>query len=161
MSFRKSYVTKNTVVVDLYKESYSKVSSVTLGIYNESLDLIDYRRVDLLDQNQSKYQITFSDLEHNKKYIVKMYDILSGGVVVDDGYSQVQTIKTLKKAPTISDLTYRVNKSDSTFELDVKKVIDEDYGITNYRYEVFDARQDLNRDTPVVTVEQKNIDEST
>ena len=86
-----------------------------------------------------------------------MYDILSGGVVVDDGYSQVQTIKTLKKAPTISDLTYRVNKSDSTFELDVKKVIDEDYGITNYRYEVFDARQDLNTDTPVVTVEQKNL----
>ena len=157
VSFRKSYVTKDTVVVDLYKESYSKVSSVTLGIYNESLDLIDYRRIDLLDQNQSKYQVIFSELEHNKKYIVKMYDILSGGVVVDDGYSQVQTIKTLKKAPTISDLTYRVNKADSTFELDVKKVIDEDYGITNYRYEVFDARQNLNTDTPVVTIEQKNI----
>ena len=34
-----------------------------------------------------------------------MYDILSSGVVVDDGYSQVQTIKTLKKAPKIEDLS--------------------------------------------------------
>ena len=43
VSIRKSYVTKNSVIVDLYKENYSKVSSVTVGIYNESADLIDYK----------------------------------------------------------------------------------------------------------------------
>ena len=157
VSIRKSYVTKNSVIVDLYKENYSKVSSVTVGIYNESSDLIDYKKIDLLDQTKTKYQVEFDELEHNKTYIVKMYDILSSGVVVDDGYSQVLTVKTLKKAPVIEDLTYRVNKVDSTFELDVKKVIDEDYGITNYRYEVFDTRQDLNNSEPVVSIEQKNL----
>lgn len=157
VSFRKSYVTKDSIVVDLYKESYSKVSSVTVGIYNDAQELIDYKKIDMIDQAKSKYQIEFDELDHNKTYIIKMYDILSGGVVVDDGYSQVQTIKTLKKAPVIDELTYRINKTDSTFELDVKKITDEDYGITNYRYEVFDTRQNLNTDTPVVTLEQKNL----
>ena len=157
VSFRKSYVTKDSIVVDLYKESYSKVSSVTLGIYNEAEELIDYQKIDLLDKTKNKYQVEFNGLEHNKKYIVKMYDILSSGVVVDDGFSQIQTLQTLKQAPVIGDLTYRVNKSDSAFELSVNSISDDDYGIYNYRYEIFDARQDLSVDEPVLTLEQKKI----
>ena len=157
VSFRKSYVTKESIVVDLYKETYSKVSSVTMGIYNDEGNLIDYKMVDLTDKNKTEYQVTFTELEHNKTYVVKMYDIFSSGVVVDDGFSQVQTIKTLKNAPRIGDLTYRVNKVDSTFELDVTRVVDDDYGIYNYRYEVFDARQNLNTDVPVLTLEQSRL----
>ena len=157
VSFRKSYVTKDSIVVDLYKESYSKVSSVTIGIYDENGNLLDYKNVDLLDKTKNKYEIEFPDLSSNTKYIVKMYDILSGGVIVDDGFSQVQTIKTLKKAPKIEDLTYRVNKVDAAFELNVSKVIDEDYGVYNYRYEIFDTRQDLNTDTPILSIDQKQL----
>ena len=157
VSFRKSYVTKDSIVLDLYKEDYSKVSSVTMGIYNEDSELIDYKILDLSNKNKKQYEVVFNELDHNKSYIVKMYDILSSGVVVDDGFSQVQTIKTLKVAPVIGDLSFRVNKADSSFELEVSKVTDADYGVVNYRYEVFDARQNISEDTPTLAIEQKNL----
>lgn len=157
VSFRKSYVTKESIVLDVFREKYSKVSSVTLGIYDETGTLLDYKKVEFTDRNKFQYQITFNELEHNTNYIVKMYDILSAGVVVEDGFSTIQTIKTLKKAPILDGLTYRVNKNESLFELDATKITDEDYGIYNYRYEIFDARSDLTTDNPLLTVEQKKV----
>ena len=157
VSFRKSYVTKDSIYIDLYREKYSKVNSVNVGIFDDTGTLLDYQKIDFTDISKSKYQLSFNELEHNKTYVIKMYDILSSGVVVDDGYSQIETIKTLKKAPIIGDLTYRVNKPDALFELSVSKVVDEDYGAYNYRYEVFDARSDLSNDAPILSIEQKQL----
>ncbi len=153
--FTKSYVTNNSIVIDVVKEKYSKVNSVTLGIYDEENKLLDYKELNFNTGN--KYEVVFNELEHNKKYLVIMYDILSSGLIVDDGYNQKENIMTLKNAPKISGLTYSISKIDSSFELDASKVIDEDYGVTGYRYEVFDARSDISKATPLLVLTKDSL----
>lgn len=154
VEFSKSYVTNNSIVLNLKKENYSKVTSVTVGIYDTNGDQIDYKIIDLSSNNND---ITFSNLDNNKTYMVKMYDILCSGVIVDDGFSQKENISTLKTPPTLGSLTYEVDKANSQFNLDISKVVDSDYGIVNYRYEIFDTRQNMNTDTPLVTLNSTNL----
>ena len=155
VEFNKSYVTNNSIVLNLKKENYSKVSSVTVGIFDTNGNQIDYKLIDFNKINNN--EITFSGLDNNKTYVVKMYDIICSGIIVDDGFSQRENISTLKTAPTIGTLTYQVDKANSQFNLDITKVTDPDYGIVNYRYEIFDVRQNMNTDTPIVSLNSTNL----
>ena len=155
VSFEKAYATNDSIVVDLTHESYSKVTSATIGIFNTNGELIDYESVAF--DGDDKKRIMFRDLDSNTTYMVKLYDILSSGVIVDDGFSQKENISTLKQAPEVSDLDYTVSKSKSAFELEAEKVTDRDYGIKGYKYEVFDARQNMNEEQPVVTIDKDSL----
>lgn len=155
VSFKQSYVTNNSIVVDISKESYSKVSSANIGIYSKDGVLLDYKSVNL--KNNAKESVTFSGLQHNETYMVKMYDIISNSVMVEDGYSVVKNITTLKDPPVIGELTYAVSKMNSSFDLNVSKVTDTDYGVVGYRYEIYDARQNLDTDTPIMTIKKNEL----
>ena len=157
VKFVKSYVTSDSIVLDVNRENYSKVSSSVIGIYDLEGNQLDYKRVDF--EKNSDIEIVFNELSHNTTYMIKMYDILCAGVIVDDGFSQKENISTLKVAPVINNLNYEVSKSSSTFKLNIENVIDKDYGIENYRYEIFDARQDMTVDSPIVTLNSKNLNE--
>ena len=86
-----------------------------------------------------------------------MSDIQCEGVTVEDGYSEEKTMFTLKEAPSIGKLNYLVNKRSSTFELSMSNVVDNDYGIKGYRYEIFRVDQDMTKELPILTFETKDL----
>lgn len=165
VSFEKSYATENSIVLKLTKENYSKVSSVTIAIYNTNNERLDYSVVDFSDSDIT--EVVFDSLDNNTEYKIVMGDIVCQGVLVEGGYSESANYKTLKLAPTIHELKYAVDKKNNSFSLQSEKIDDPDYGITNYRYEIYDARQDINTSSPILIVNNKdatnvkvNVDET-
>lgn len=155
VSFNKSYATETSLVLEVVKENYSKVNSLALEIYDESGSQVNY--VTVTFSNNLRQEIIFNNLEPDTNYLVSMSEILCQGVVVDDGFSQKENIKTLKTKPVIGDLTYDIDKRNAKFNLNVSNIEDLNYGIENYRYEIYDARMDISTSAPVLTLSQKNL----
>lgn len=153
----KSYATQDSITVSLTKESYSGVGSAMLTIFDADGKEAGNEYVKFDDIGTK--EITFNDLDSNETYTIKMDEIQYKGVTVEDGFTQSINVSTLKKAPDVSGLSYSVSKSTSSFNLRVDSVKDPDYGIVNYRYEVFDARQDFENETPVLTLESDNLND--
>ena len=135
VSFESTLLTNNSITVEVTKENYSKVNSVVMELYKDNGDKIDDRT--LRFENGNIETVEFSALYSNSDYVVKMTQISSQNVIVDEGYSISKTIRTLKQKPTIGDLAYDIDKKNSSFNLNVTSVTDPDYGIVNYRYEVY------------------------
>lgn len=158
VSFESTLLTDSSFTVEVTKENYSKVNSVVLELYKDNGDKIDDRTLRFDDGNIET--LDFSGLESNSDYVVKMTQISSQNVIVEEGYSISKTIKTLKQKPTIGDLAYDIDKKNSAFNLTVSSVTDPDYGIINYRYEVYFVEEDMIQDTPSVVV-NKDVLETT
>lgn len=154
--FEKSYATTNSIVINVDRKNYSDVSSVVISLYDKKGARLDYKGVDFSDANSK--EIVFAGLDKNTKYTLVMHDVLCGGVVVEDGYSEEKEMFTLKGAPTVGKLQFQINKRASKFELSVKDVKDPDYGIIGYRYEIFDVRQDMNTESPLVSMEVDTLE---
>lgn len=155
VSFKKSYATSSSLVVAVNRENYSDVTSSVITIYRKDGSKLDYQAVDF--SNGNKAEVVFSDLDNNTEYKVVMSDIQCEGVTVEDGYSEEKTMFTLKEAPSIGKLNYLVNKRSSTFELSMSNVVDNDYGIKGYRYEIFRVDQDMTKELPILTFETKDL----
>ena len=158
VSLSKNYSSKDMVVVKLTKEAYSNVTSAVVSILSENGNVIDSKTVNL--NNKGDYEVGFYDLNKNTNYTVVMSDILSEGVVIEDGYSQSISVMTLKESPTIGKLNYVVNKKNATFSMNVSGIKDPDGGIVNYRYEVYDARNAGDGARPVATIGKKDLSDA-
>lgn len=156
VSFEKSYATTDSIVVNVDKKAYSSVSSVVISLYDERGGRLDYKGIDFSSGNN--VEVAFTGLTENTKYLFVMHDVLCGGVVVEEGYSEEKEMYTLKTAPTVGNLQFQINKRTSKFELSVKDVKDPNYGIVGYRYEIFDVRQDMNTETPLITMEVDDLE---
>lgn len=155
-SFTKSYATSESLGIKVSKDNYSKVSSVTITIYNSKGEKLDYQAVNLSDE--STQEIVFNGLDSNSTYSIIMSEILVDGLVVSNGYSERASFKTLKQAPYIEKLEYEIDKRNQTFNLKATGISDENYGIEKYRYEIYDARSDLEKDDPVLVISSDNTD---
>ena len=156
VSFTKSYATNESLGIKVSKDNYSKVSSVTITIYNSKGEKLDYQAVNLSDE--SIQEVIFTGLDSNSTYSIIMSEILVDGLVVSNGYSERASFKTLKQAPTIEKLEYEIDKRNQTFNLKATGVNDSDYGIEKYRYEIYDARSDLEKDDPILVTTSDNTD---
>ena len=154
VSFEKSYATANSLAIKLIRENYSEVSSVTISIYNTNNERLDYSVVDFSEGDIT--EVLFNDLDNNTEYKIVMNEIICQGVVVDGGYSESKKMMTLKNAPSIGELKYIVDKKTNSFSLFSENITDNDYGIINYRYEIYDSRQDINTVSPIVVVNSKD-----
>ena len=158
VSISKNYVAQDMISVNITKEAYSNVTSASVSILSENGNVIDTKTVNL--NNKGDYEVNFYELDKNTTYTIVMSDILSEGVVVEDGYSQSISVMTLKEAPTIGKLNYVINKKNATFSMNVSGIKDPDSGIVSYRYEVYDARNSLADATPVATVGKKDLSDA-
>ena len=156
VTFDKSYATKDSISVKVNKKGYSEVTSVVVSIYDETGVKLDYKGVDFIENNT--VEVTFDRLNKNTKYKVVMSDVLCDGIVVEEGYFEEKVMLTLKDAPSVGSLQFEINKRTSKFELSINDVDDPDYGIVGYRYEIFDVRQNMNTDTPLVIVETNKLE---
>ena len=155
VSFDKSYSTSKSLVVAVNREIYSDVTSVVVTLYTKDGGKLDYQTVDF--SNGNKVELAFDDLTNNTEYIVVMSDIQCDGVTVEEGYSEEKNMFTLKESPFIGNLNYQINKRTSSFELSIGKVVDNDYGIKGYRYEIFRVDQDMNKELPILTFDAKDL----
>jgi len=156
VSFDKECATEDSLTFEVYKENYSKVESVKLTLYDgeQSTEM----PVDLLGANSRL--VTFSGLDSNKEYTIKMSEIEVKGITADNGFTQKKIVSTLKKKPEIGELNYRIDKRNSSFELSANNVVDEDYGVVNYRYEVYPVYgSEIGTAEPVATVSREQLSE--
>lgn len=156
VSFESSLLSSSGITIELTKENYSKVNSVVIELYKSNGDKIDDRTIRF--ENGNVEYIDFAGLSSNSDYIVKMTQISSQNVIVDDGYSVSKTIKTLKEKPVIGDLAFEIDKKSSAFNLTVSSITDKDYGIQNYRYEVYFVDEGARQSTPSAVVNKKTLE---
>ena len=158
VSFESNLLTSNSITVEVTKENYSKVNSVVIELYQSNGDKMNDANIRF--ESGDIENVEFSGLESNTEYIVTMTQISSQNVIVDDGYSVSKTIKTLKTKPEIGDLAFEIDKKNSAFNLAVSSVTDKDYGIQNYRYEVYFVEDGTITGEPAAVV-NKNVLENT
>lgn len=155
VSFEKNYATQDSLVIEVNKEKYSKVSMFVLEILDLEGNRIDYKTISF--EYSNRQDVTFFGLTSDTSYRVRMTEILCQGVIVDQGFAQTEVMKTLKVKPEIGDLSYEIDKKKSQFNLNVSSVTDTNYGITGYRYEIYDARGDITNATPVLTLSEEKL----
>lgn len=155
VSFEKIYATPDSLVIEVNKEKYSKVSMFILEILDQEGNRIDYKTVSF--DYAYRQDVVFSGLTSDTAYRVRMTEVLCQGVIVDQGFTQSEIMKTLKAKPEIGDLSYEIDKKKSTFNLNVSSLIDTNYGVTGYRYEIYDARGDIAKSQPVLTLSEDKL----
>ena len=155
VSFDKVYATQDSLVVEVNKEKYSKVSMFILEILDGEGKRIDYKTISF--EYSNRQEVVFSGLTSDTAYRVRMTEILCQGVIVDQGFAQSEVMKTLKAKPEIGDLSYEIDKKKSQFNLNVSSITDTNYGITGYRYEIYDARSEITNATPVLTLSEERL----
>ena len=155
VSFETSYLTTNSISVEITKEVYSKVQSFVLELYDSEGRNVNYYTISLSDSGRQ--EVKFEGLRSNTTYSVKMTEILCQGVIVDEGFAQSKNVTTLKSKPSIGDLTYEIDKRQSLFNLNVEALEDHDYGIQKYRYEIYDARDEVVGTPPVLTISTTDL----
>lgn len=155
VSFEKNYATQDSLVIEVNKEKYSKVSMFILEIIDPEGKRVDYKTVSFDYANRQ--EVVFSGLTSDTVYRVRMTEVLCQGVIVDQGFAQSENMKTLKAKPEIGELSYEIDKKKATFNLNVSSMIDTNYGITGYRFEIYDARSDITTSLPVLTLKEDKL----
>lgn len=155
VSFEKNYATQDSLVIEVNKEKYSKVSMFILEIIDPEGKRVDYKTVSFDYANRQ--EIVFSGLTSDTVYRVRMTEVLCQGVIVDQGFAQSENMKTLKAKPEIGELSYEIDKKKATFNLNVSSMTDTNYGITGYRFEIYDARSDITTSLPVLTLKEDKL----
>ena len=141
ISLVKDYYTSTELAFYAYVDDYSKIKSATVSILNTEGTILESVEVTSeLAKAGNGEEVLFTDLQPDTKYSLKIHDILYDNYIVSDDYSVEISAKTLKEKPTMGQVNFSIDKKSGVFTLKINNVIDSDNGITNYRYEVYDAR---------------------
>ena len=150
----KSYSTDSLIAVELSKENYSRVSTCMVTLSNINGEELSSKTVNFSSSNVN--EILFDELSSNTEYIVKVLDIQSDGIIVDKGFNIKKTYKTLKAVPVIGELTHRIDKKNSKFDIGVNNISDKDNGIVSYRWEIVEATGDIVNNPIIKSIDKSN-----
>lgn len=153
VTIEKEYATSSSLAFNLNKSSYSTVQSVHVRLLNGS-KIISEQEVSL--DTVGNTEVLFTDLDNNTKYQVVVDNFVYTNSVVTDSLTITADAKTLKLKPTYGLPTFVINKKNAEFELSLNNISDPDNGITNYRYEVYDARTISDNNSQPIKVVDKN-----
>ena len=153
----KYYVSENQLQVNVKKSSYSDVVSVDVALEDNDEKTIKTLTVPLqLGDNI----LSFGELTHDTRYKVRVYNFVYQDSIVTDGFTILKAYETLKKKPTIGDITFSMDKKEGKFNMLVNNMLDPDGGITSYKYEVYDARTIDDANAKPITIVEKNTNAS-
>lgn len=132
----KKMITTDSMIYTLDLSSDENVKSARVSIYDNEDNLISSEVVN----NGETNEVIFDGLKSNSLYKVSVDEV----VFKNTNYSQIYTIPsvsnyTLKKKPVIGSITAKGNEDSKTFELSMKKPIDEDNSIIRYVYKIYNA----------------------
>ena len=131
----KVYATYNSLT---YKVDYlenSNISSVTLSLYDSKMKQVG---TSLVSTKSNNNELTFSDLDSNTSYTVKVDNVVMGNMNYVNVYNLDRTDITLKAVPDISTMEMEAVGKKSIAYLGVSKITDKDDSIISYTYNIYD-----------------------
>lgn len=137
VTIEKEYATTYSLAFNVNKSSYSTVQSVHVSLL-DGTQVISEQEVSL--DTVGNTEVLFTDLDNNTKYQVVVDNFVYTNSVITDSLTIKDTAKTLKLKPTFGLPTFVTDKKEGEFRLSLNSITDTDNGITNYRYEIYDAR---------------------
>lgn len=140
------YATEDKLAFMPEKTGYSTVDTASVTLVDP---MADSSVTPPTKQVTFGQEVVFEGLQSNHAYVVQFTNIgFSGVSETRDSYGK-KTYYTLKKKPLLGNPEVIVNKVDGTFIMRLASVTDEDNGILDYRYEIYEVG---NEDSPVKVV---------
>lgn len=142
----KNYYTTSELSYLVKIDDYSQIKAATVTLYDSNgVATANY----IIDSELAKEGliVTFTGLNNNSSYKVKLSDFHYDNTIIADGYEIEMSAKTLKNEPLLGQTSFKISKKNSLFTLSYDNVTDSDNGIVSYRYEIYDAR-DINSANP-------------
>ena len=151
VSIKKDYFTTDTLAFVAEKKSYSTIKSFDATLLDKNNRII--KTITVSFDGVTSNEFNFDNLNVNSIYNLRISNYLYEDSIITDSYISDESYKTLKRKPNMGTVGFNIDKKNSNFTLKLSNVEDPDNGITQYRYEIYDAR---NFDTPVQVVEKNN-----
>jgi hypothetical protein len=139
ITLRKVYSSSSSLSYKIDYEDNTGIKSVTLSLYDENMKQVGSSLVSNYDDNE---ELTFSNLDSNTSYTVKVDSIVMDSFNYVNVYNIERTDITLKKVPDGSSMNMEVKTSKSKATLMVSDVTDEDNSIKSYTFKVYSANYD-------------------
>ena len=156
VSLEKNYFSTSNLNFNIIKSDYSRVKSLEVSLFNTSGEVVKTIPVDLLDEVT---EVNFDGLTNNTEYTVRVQNFLYDNAIINSNFTIRGTYKTLKKKPTLGTTSFTIDKKNALFSLKVNGIDDPDSGISNYRYEIFDARN-IDVNNPITVIEKETATEA-
>ena len=156
VSLEKNYFSTSNLSFNIIKSDYSRVKSLEVSLFNTSGEVVKTIPVDLLDEVT---EVNFDGLTNNTEYTVRVQNFLYDNAIINSNFTIRGTYKTLKKKPTLGATSFTIDKKNALFSLKVNGIDDPDDGISNYRYEIFDARN-IDVNNPITVIEKETATEA-
>lgn len=151
ISFKKDYFTNNSLKVAVTIDDDSKVKNAEIVLMKDEKEIQTFK-VDASLKVNGSIPVEFTGLDSNTEYTVKIINILYDSQVITNGIDISSIYKTLKNKPEISGPTFEIDKRTAKFTLNIGNIVDSDNGISQLRYEVYDAREEAEDSTPTKVV---------
>ena len=151
VSIKKDYFTTDTLAFVAEKKYYSSIKSFDATLLDKNDRII--KTITVSFDGVTSNEFSFDNLNGNSVYNLRISNYLYDDSIITDSYISDESYKTLKRRPNMGTVGFNIDKKNSNFTLKLSNVEDPDNGITQYRYEIYDAR---NFDAPVQVVEKNN-----
>lgn len=159
LNIEKDFVTSNTISVNVEKSNFSNITRTDAILTDNNGTMI--RNETLIFDDNRVINLVYNNLNNNSKYFIKLTNYVYSTYQVSNVSDIVYEINTLKSNPQISNISFTIDKTNGSFNMNVGKVIDPDYGVKGYRYEVYDARTYSADATPLSIIERQTATSTT
>ena len=145
LTYAVSEVNSDSLKYKIHADSDTKVTGATFVLYNaekQQQQTISLTGTEMSQAANGGYEATFSGLQSNTQYYVKMTNVVYNSSLTISDYDDYKGQVTLKTTPTLGTPTVSVDKRNASFVLYPGSVTDLDRGVQKYRFEILDAADD-------------------
>ncbi len=145
LTYAVSEVNSDSLKYKIHADSDTKVTGATFVLYNaekQQQQTISLTGTEMSQAANGGYEATFSGLQSNTQYYVKMTNVVYNSSLTISDYDDYKGQVTLKTTPTLGTPTVSVDKRNASFVLYPGSVTDPDRGVQKYRFEILDAADD-------------------
>ncbi len=138
----------------------SNISGANITLLDANGEELLNRERTLRNVNNQAEQVSFTDLESNTDYKLKISKIQYNGAtqMSDDWVIYYNDCKTLKARASIEAVNYSIDKKNGTFKLFIEDIKDKDTSIQNYTYVVYKYVPSIGDDgKTVLTYDTQNV----
>lgn len=141
ISLQKKYLTTNSIAYEVVFEDDSLVKSANIKIKDAKLkDIEEYEKGLQIDRDNRV--VVFEGLNYDTTYNLVLNSLNIDGIQYGEtDYEMYVTTKTLKRTPSVSELTAKLDEDKNSFTLKIGNIIDEDKSITKYTYQIFESNK--------------------
>ena len=158
----KEYATDDTLSYNIIFDENTEVTKVRLSIYDNSGTNNDISPNEyFISADDISSSVKFTGLSSNTSYSVMIDTVWINNAAYSDVYTINRIDTTLKKIPTLSNITVEPNPEEIKFTIKLNNVVDIDTSILSYTYYIYladDITADNENPTPIYSVTKNDLD---